>query len=437
MFTNKSVLNRWAKKFSRSNNDPNDSSPTKTLPKRLYNEFNSLPDYFSEKLVSFKTNMGIKDKNSANAINTLNNHPQQEEQKVEDHETNKKPPEPDSILYQSCDICQVELLSGLIFKNEYCRHKFCLYCLEEANPKTAICVLKTCPNGMNLDEVKEFCSRKGNGENSRQDVKSSQNHIKNFKSPIDPSFTESHQQPAGKGQNKCDICTLEILPNLIFTNDHCGHRYCLYCIQEGISDSGLCMLKRCPLELDKDKIKHFSSQNGYGEAQKENLKSSQTQIQDYVSTAGSGFSASKPNVNVLVILNSIADENQKLVQANNHIQQQIALEEHKHQEQKRMLYEDFGSEMECSICLDYIYRCVTAMPCLHNFCAACLSDYMQKSKLCPLCTEEFWAVKKNANMNNIIENFLKQNPSKRRPQKEYEDMDRRDQIKQETVKMKN
>lgn len=44
--------------------------------------------------------------------------------------------------------------------------------------------------------------------------------------------------------------------------------------------------------------------------------------------------------------------------------------------------EELGEEMICCICLDVIYQCVTAIPCLHNFCGGCFCDWMKKSTSC-------------------------------------------------------
>ena len=48
--------------------------------------------------------------------------------------------------------------------------------------------------------------------------------------------------------------------------------------------------------------------------------------------------------------------------------------------------EELGEEMMCCICLDIIYQCVTAIPCLHNFCGGCFSDWMKKSTNCRIFT---------------------------------------------------
>ena len=124
--------------------------------------------------------------------------------------------------------------------------------------------------------------------------------------------------------------------------------------------------------------------------------------------------------------------------ANQIVQQKAPSEEksEQHEGKSSKWMNGIGEEMECSVCIDYIYKCVTLWPCVHNFCAACFSDIMQKSKLCPVCQGEIWAVKRNTAMNNMIEKFLDEYPEKRRPKAEYEAMDRKDLIKQEMIQFK-
>lgn len=53
------------------------------------------------------------------------------------------------------------------------------------------------------------------------------------------------------------------------------------------------------------------------------------------------------------------------------------------------------------------------MPCLHNFCGGCFTDWMERSKDCPSCRHTVNEVKKNSFVNNMIENYLKENPDTR------------------------
>ena len=76
--------------------------------------------------------------------------------------------------------------------------------------------------------------------------------------------------------------------------------------------------------------------------------------------------------------------------------------------------DDLGEEVRCCICIDYIYNCVTALPCLHNFCAACYSEWMERSDSCPQCREDIYEIKKNSMVNNLINKFLEKHPEKKR-----------------------
>ena len=114
-----------------------------------------------------------------------------------------------------------------------------------------------------------------------------------------------------------------------------------------------------------------------------------------------------------------------------------SLEEEKKKTLKQNKFqEDLGEEMMCCICIDYIYQCVTSIPCLHNFCASCFSDWMQKSTVCPQCREEITEMKKNATVNNIIEKFMQNNPDKKRTKEEYAEMDAKNKIKDDKFVLK-
>lgn len=56
-----------------------------------------------------------------------------------------------------------------------------------------------------------------------------------------------------------------------------------------------------------------------------------------------------------------------------------------HEEEKRKIQDQLNNfktqddkiseELECVICMDFIYSCVTLQPCLHNLCSACFYDW--------------------------------------------------------------
>lgn len=87
-----------------------------------------------------------------------------------------------------------------------------------------------------------------------------------------------------------------------------------------------------------------------------------------------------------------------------------------------------ASELSCGICFELIHNCVSVIPCLHNFCGACISGWM-KNDSCPLCKATMTKLKKNTMINSLIESIVKLDVSKRRSQKDLEEMDSRDRFR--------
>mmetsp|Transcript_20463 Transcript_20463/g.36131 ORF Transcript_20463/g.36131 Transcript_20463/m.36131 type:complete len:354 (+) Transcript_20463:134-1195(+) len=83
----------------------------------------------------------------------------------------------------------------------------------------------------------------------------------------------------------------------------------------------------------------------------------------------------------------------------------------------------------CPICMQAIYKCVALMPCFHNFCMACYSEWMNRKDNCPVCRQKVTAVMKNHAMDGVVEAFLEAYPERRRSKEELEDMDARDRLR--------
>ncbi|KAF4074141.1 hypothetical protein AMELA_G00236140 [Ameiurus melas] len=59
--------------------------------------------------------------------------------------------------------------------------------------------------------------------------------------------------------------------------------------------------------------------------------------------------------------------------------------------------------LTCIICQDLLYDCVSLQPCMHTFCAACYSGWMERSSLCPTCRCPVERIRKNHILNNLVE----------------------------------
>jgi len=92
-----------------------------------------------------------------------------------------------------------------------------------------------------------------------------------------------------------------------------------------------------------------------------------------------------------------------------------------------------SEEINCPICDDVIFQAVTLMPCLHNFCGSCFSDWMAKQKTCPSCRKDVSTVSKNPMVNNLVEKYLEMHPEKKRSAEEYKAMDDNNKIKADAL----
>ena len=57
----------------------------------------------------------------------------------------------------------------------------------------------------------------------------------------------------------CSICYQKIPESLIFRNIHCGHKYCLYCLQDEKNQPILqfCIINQCPRRMDQAQMQDF------------------------------------------------------------------------------------------------------------------------------------------------------------------------------------
>merc|ERR1711933_44809 len=85
----------------------------------------------------------------------------------------------------------------------------------------------------------------------------------------------------------------------------------------------------------------------------------------------------------------------------------------------------------CPICMLTIYKCVATMPCFHNFCSSCCSEWMAcrpKSRPCPVCCQKVTGVIKNHAMDAVIETIIEACPELARSDEEMRDMDKSDKF---------
>ncbi|KAL0979226.1 hypothetical protein UPYG_G00182370 [Umbra pygmaea] len=92
--------------------------------------------------------------------------------------------------------------------------------------------------------------------------------------------------------------------------------------------------------------------------------------------------------------------------------------------------------LTCIICQDLLHDCVSLQPCMHTFCAACYSGWMERSSLCPTCRCPVERIRKNHILNNLVEAYLTQNPEKCRSEEDLKTMDSQNKITQDMLQPK-
>ncbi|XP_066510581.1 E3 ubiquitin-protein ligase CHFR-like isoform X2 [Hoplias malabaricus] len=92
--------------------------------------------------------------------------------------------------------------------------------------------------------------------------------------------------------------------------------------------------------------------------------------------------------------------------------------------------------LTCIICQDLLHDCVSLQPCMHTFCAACYSGWMERSSLCPTCRCPVERIRKNHILNNLVEAYLLQHPEKCRSEADVRSMDARNKITQDMLQPK-
>ncbi|XP_074156314.1 E3 ubiquitin-protein ligase CHFR isoform X2 [Sminthopsis crassicaudata] len=92
--------------------------------------------------------------------------------------------------------------------------------------------------------------------------------------------------------------------------------------------------------------------------------------------------------------------------------------------------------LTCIICQELLHDCVSLQPCMHTFCAACYSGWMERSSLCPTCRCPVERICKNHILNNLVEAYLIQHPDKCRNEEDVRNMDARNKITQDMLQPK-
>ncbi|XP_032434476.1 E3 ubiquitin-protein ligase CHFR [Xiphophorus hellerii] len=92
--------------------------------------------------------------------------------------------------------------------------------------------------------------------------------------------------------------------------------------------------------------------------------------------------------------------------------------------------------LTCVICQDLLHDCISLQPCMHVFCGACYSGWMERSSLCPTCRCPVERICKNRILNDLVEAYLIQHPEKSRSEEDLKSMNSQNKITQDMLQPK-
>lgn len=84
---------------------------------------------------------------------------------------------------------------------------------------------------------------------------------------------------------------------------------------------------------------------------------------------------------------------------------------------------ELEQDLRCGICADTLYRCLTLVPCGHNFCLACLVKWRRVSPECPECRSHIRQAVPNQHVDHLVSIFLGAHPEASRAPADFAVMD--------------
>jgi hypothetical protein len=87
-----------------------------------------------------------------------------------------------------------------------------------------------------------------------------------------------------------------------------------------------------------------------------------------------------------------------------------------------------AEQLRCGICLCTLHKLVMLVPCLHNVCAGCYSDWMRQQQTCPDCRAPCGQVGRSNTLHNVVTAFVEAHPEFLREQEEIERLDGKDRL---------
>eukprot|EP01059_Diplonema_ambulator_P031029 TRINITY_DN5575_c0_g1_i1.p1 TRINITY_DN5575_c0_g1~~TRINITY_DN5575_c0_g1_i1.p1 ORF type:complete len:527 (+),score=100.91 TRINITY_DN5575_c0_g1_i1:112-1692(+) len=93
--------------------------------------------------------------------------------------------------------------------------------------------------------------------------------------------------------------------------------------------------------------------------------------------------------------------------------------------------------LTCGICQEILYKPVSCIPCLHNFCSPCYSEWMGVNSKgeCPLCRSSVTELRKNHSLQSAAEALMASKPSLKRTESQIAELEKRNKITDESLRI--
>ena len=56
---------------------------------------------------------------------------------------------------------------------------------------------------------------------------------------------------------------------------------------------------------------------------------------------------------------------------------------------------EIAEHLNCGVCLEIMHHPVSLIPCFHNFCGGCYSEWLKGNKDCPMCRVNVKQISRN------------------------------------------
>mmetsp|Transcript_823 Transcript_823/g.1579 ORF Transcript_823/g.1579 Transcript_823/m.1579 type:complete len:457 (-) Transcript_823:53-1423(-) len=93
-------------------------------------------------------------------------------------------------------------------------------------------------------------------------------------------------------------------------------------------------------------------------------------------------------------------------------------------------------ELQCHICVEALYNCLTVVPCGHNFCGPCLLRWRRSSSQCPECRTQIQQAVRNYAVDKVVESFRQAHPEASRTDADFKRLEALDSDPEHRAMMK-